>query len=221
MQTGNMKQQKSVMKPMRMMTTALVCLVCLLSFGVTAGATASDPRAVMEEALGEIMAVLLDPASQDETLWPEKRLKVVRLIEQRFDFEEMSKRCLAKEWRRRNQQEKDHFITIFKELLQNTYIDRLKNVSDEEIRFEKVQIKRSKAVVKTIVVHNRQEYSFIYKLINKNDHWFVYDVIIEGVSLIRNYRSQFAQVITKDGFPGLVARIEEKLRPAADEEYAN
>ncbi len=206
---------------MRVQIAIVIAGFLLLLGGAPLLAATSDPRTVMEDSLAKITTILTDPASDNESLWPEKKKKVIAIIEENFDFEEMSKRCLAKAWRKRSGVEKEYFVEIFQELLQNTYIDRLKTVSDEKITVGAVRTRGKKAVVKTVVLHNRKDYSFVYKMRLKNDKWYVYDVIIEGVSLISNYRSQFSQVINKDGYPALVARIEEKIQPEEIEEYAN
>ncbi|MEN8139664.1 MAG: ABC transporter substrate-binding protein [Thermodesulfobacteriota bacterium] len=208
---------------MKVKILALGLMALLLwSSSPLAAAPSSGPRGVMEDSLNQIMGLLVDPASGDNGLWPDKRKEVVAIIDSHFDFEEMAKRCLARAWRKRSPEEKEHFVVIFKELLQNTYIDRLQTVSNEKISIEGVREKGKKAVVKTIVHHKRQDYSFIYKMISKNKQWYVYDVVIEGVSLVSNYRSQFSQVIGKDGYPALVARIEEKLEPGvAVKDYDN
>ena len=185
-------------------------------------AKADRPQDVIEHSLDNIISVLADPARRDEQYWPEKKKEILTIINANFDFEEMAKRCLARAWRKRSSAEKEHFVTIFRELLQNTYIDRLKTVSDAGVSLEDVRIKGKKALVKTLVHQENKDYSFIFKLRQRDGRWLIYDIVVEGVSLVSNYRSQFSQVIGKEGYDALVSRIEEKLKPVpSQEEYSN
>lgn len=200
--------------------SSMAALLLLLT-GTSLLAMTSKPQDVIEHSLDNIIAVLANPAQQGEQFWPEKKKKVIAIINANFDFEEMSKRCLARAWRKRSSAEKEHFVTIFQELLQNTYIDRLKTVADGSVKLEDVLVRGKKAVVKTSVLQPNKKYSFIFKLRQRNDKWAIYDIIVEGVSLVSNYRSQFSQVIGKNGYPALVSRIEKKLRPVVSQEYSN
>ncbi|NTV14592.1 MAG: ABC transporter substrate-binding protein [Desulfobulbaceae bacterium] len=143
-----------------------------------------------------------------------RREKIMAYVSQRFDFEEISKQTLAGKWRELSPDQRKNFERLFSELLKNTYIGRVEAYSDEVIQFEKEVFdgdQRSKVMVYTKVVKNNQEIPINYKLMAKNDDWFVYDVVIEGVSLVRNYRTEFARILNQEQYPGLLKRIQEKI----------
>ncbi len=114
-------------------------------------------------------------------------------------------------WKTINAKEQEHFVFLFAKLLENTYYDRINSYSNEEVVFKEQQKKEDKAVVSSVVIRNNVETPVVYKLRSKNDKWLVYDVIIEGVSLVRNYRTQFDSIIEKEKYSGLVKRLEEKI----------
>ena len=123
----------------------------------------------------------------------------------------MSKQTLARHWKERTPAEKERFVKLFSKLLEKTYISKIDSYSDEEIIFKEQLIKGRKAMVRSYIVKNNKEIPMIYKLKNIDGSWMVYGVVIEGVSLIRNYRTQFESIINKENYAGLVRRIEEKI----------
>lgn len=142
-----------------------------------------------------------------------RREKIMAYVNQRFDFEEISRQALAGKWRELNPEQQKNFVSLFSELLKNTYIGRVEAYSDEAVKFDKEVFDgehRSKAVVYTKVMKNNQEIPINYKLMVRNDDWFVYDVMIEGVSLVRNYRTEFARILNQEQYAGLVKRLQEK-----------
>jgi len=146
-------------------------------------------------------------------VWLQQRENVSDLVSSYFDMREMAKRSLAKYWKKRTPAEQDEFAELYAELIKNTYIERLRSFSgsrDGTTVGEEI-IRGKKSVVSSVVWQNNQEISIVYKLYQKKDRWLVYDVIIENVSLVRNYRSQFAQIIQKDGYEALVRKIQKKL----------
>lgn len=142
-----------------------------------------------------------------------RREKIMAYVSERFDFEEISKQTLAGKWRELNPEQRKNFERLFSELLKNTYIGRVEAYSDEVIKFDKEVFdgdQRTKVMVYTKVIKNNQEIPINYKLMAKKDDWFVYDVMIEGVSLVRNYRTEFARIINQEQFQGLIKRLQEK-----------
>ncbi len=175
---------------------------------------AMTPSETMQQAVGEILTILEDGDSTDSKVWSKQREKVSKIVNGNFDMREMAKRSLAKYWKKRTPAEQDDFTKLYSELIKNTYIERLRSFSGSKdgTKFEKEIIRGSKAVVSSMVWQNSQEISVVYKLYSKNDAWHVYDVVIESVSLVRNYRSQFAQIVQKNGYEALVRQIQEKLQ---------
>lgn len=172
------------------------------------------PLKVVEKTVGEI----LDVVKNQELSKPGNRAKRQKLIKEtvakRFDYREMSKQTLARHWKARTPEEQEKFVALFSQLLEKTYISKIESFSDEEIVYKEQLIKGKKAMVRSFIVKTDKEIAMIYKLKNTNGKWMVYGVVIEGVSLIRNYRTQFESIIDKENYAGLLKRLEEKIEKA-------
>jgi phospholipid transport system substrate-binding protein len=123
----------------------------------------------------------------------------------------MVMRSLAKNWDARSDQERQEFIALFKSLLENSYASKLEAYRDEKINYLDEVIKGEYALVKTEVVRKSSTIGVDYKLIQENGNWQVYDFVIEGVSMIRNYRSQFTKIIRRDSYKVLVQKLTDKI----------
>jgi phospholipid transport system substrate-binding protein len=151
---------------------------------------------------------------KDETLKNDQQARRVALrktIDERFNYRQMVMRSLAKNWDARSGQERQEFIALFKSLLENSYAHKLESYKNEKINYLDEIIKGKYALVKTEVVRRSSTIGVDYKLINENGNWKVYDFVIEGVSMIRNYRSQFTKIIRRDSYEVLVQKLKEKI----------
>ena len=151
---------------------------------------------------------------QDEALDKDKQARRVALrktIAERFNYRQMVMRSLAKNWDVRSDQERQEFIALFKSLLENSYASKLEAYQDEKINYLDEMVKGKYALVKTEVVRKSSTIGVDYKLIQENGNWQVYDFVIEGVSMIRNYRSQFTKIIRRDSYEVLVQKLTEKI----------
>ena len=140
-----------------------------------------------------------------------RRVALRKTIAKRFNYRQMVRRSLAKNWDARSDQERQEFIALFKSLLENSYANKLEAYKDEEINYLDEMIKGKYALVKTEVVRKSSTIGVDYKLIQENGNWQVYDFVIEGVSMIRNYRSQFTKIIRRDSYEVLVQKLTEKI----------
>jgi len=143
---------------------------------------------------------------------PSKREKIRVVIAERFDFRAMSQRTLATNWRKASKEEQQQFIELFSQLIQNTYIGRVEAYTNEEVKYPGEKITKDRAVVDTLIITSSAEIPVTYKLYLKDDRWLVYDVNIEGVSLISNYRNSYQEIVKREGFAGLLAKMEEKVK---------
>lgn len=160
-----------------------------------------------------VLAIMQDEKLAASAQKDERRARIIALIDERFDFAEMSRRALAKNWKARTQEEKIEFQKIFTDLLVYNYIGRVEAYSDEKVEYVKEAFSRKKsdrAKVYTNILKNGHQIPINYSLVRKGDDWFVYDVVIEGVSLIRNYRTEFARILNKKKFPELIKQMQEK-----------
>jgi len=192
----------------------------LLFLGVAHAAPSPEPIGVIKQAVDEIVTVLQDKKLQAPALKDERRQRVGVTVERYFDFDEMSMRTLARHWKERTPAERKHFAGLFKQLLQRTYFDRVDSYcrdmnnlcTNEVVLIKKQELQGNKAIVYTAFVRNNVETPVEYKLMSAAGKWMVYDVVIEGVSLVRNYRSQFESIVAKEQYSGLVAKMEEKIK---------
>ena len=151
---------------------------------------------------------------KDETLKNDhqaRRAALRKTIDERFNYRQMVMRSLAKNWDARSGQERREFIALFKSLLENSYANKLEAYRDEKINYLDEIIKGEYALIKTEVVRRSSTIGVDYKLINENGNWMVYDFVIEGVSMIRNYRSQFTKIIRRDSYEVLVQKLTDKI----------
>ena len=151
---------------------------------------------------------------QDEALSNDKQARREALretINGRFNYRQMVMRSLAKNWDTRSDQERQEFIALFKSLLENSYASKLEAYQDEKINYVDEMVKGKYALVKTEVVRKSSTIGVDYKLIQENGNWEVYDFVIEGVSMIRNYRSQFTKIIRRDSYEVLVQKLTDKI----------
>jgi phospholipid transport system substrate-binding protein len=185
----------------------ILVLGCLLAFAAQVHAGQS-PTQTVQTAVDAILGIVTDETLDKEA----KRTKMREIINKRFDFRAMSQRTLATNWKKASEDEQRQFVDLFAQLIQNSYIGKVEAYTSEKVEYPAEKIKGKRAVVDTLIITSSTEIPVNYKVYLKNDEWRVYDVIIEGVSLISSYRSTYQQIVKKDGFPGLFAKMEEKLK---------
>ena len=185
--------------------------LCLVFLGGLPAFASSGPTESLRPTLQNIMDVISDPALSGSEHKKPRREKIMTIASQGFNFGEMSKRVLGKTWRGLDRQQRDHFEELFTKLLENAYIGKLEGYSGQVILYKKERIKGKKAAVSTVVKNNgTAPLPVNYVMLEVDAGWQVYDINIEGVSLIRNYREQFKSILRKDKFEGLVKILEEK-----------
>ncbi len=135
-----------------------------------------------------------------------------KVINERFSFAKMSQLSLGRHWKKRSDEEKKVFIDLFGQLLEETYISKIEAYTDEKVIFVKEYVKKKKAQINTKIVTQTIEIPIDYRMYNAKDgFWLVYDLVIEGVSLVGNYRSQFDQMLQKDSYEKLVEELKKKV----------
>ncbi len=190
----------------RFITVVLTLLIGLaLVLPVSA---ASTPKEDIRKTVDQALAVLRDPQIKGEV----RRQKISPLVRARFDFTIMSQYALGKNWRSATPQEQQEFIRLFSDLLEETYIGRVDAYSNETVIYGDEKIDGERAEVKTHVHSGNVDIPIDYRLTRKDGEWFVYDVLIEDVSLIKNYRSSYGEIIRKEGFTKLLERMAEKIK---------
>ena len=133
-------------------------------------------------------------------------------VDERFDWEEMSRRTLALHWRNRTDAEKKEFARLFSDLLEQTYLEKVEGYSGEKVLYEGEEVDGKYGVVSVkIVTRKDTEIPVKYRVKNRGDGWRVYDISITGVSLINNYRKQFDSIITRSSYEELVQKLKAKV----------
>ncbi len=172
-----------------------------------AGAPTDQLRAQIDRAV----KILEDPELKKDGRQKDRRGAVRQVANDIFDFSETAKRSLARHWTPRTQAERDEFVGLFTDLLERSYISKIELYGGEKIQFVGESIEGEGAVVRTkLVTKQGTEMPIDYRMLRRGDKWLVYDVVIEGVSLISNYRTQFNKIITTSSFQELMKKMKTK-----------
>lgn len=164
----------------------------------------------LKQTIDKVIQIVSDP---DLKKTPKlRREKLRKTIGFRFNYNQMVRRSLARNYKNRTNKEREEFTGLFKKLLENSYASKIENYQDETINYVDEKVKGKYALVKTEIVRKNGTIDVDYKLINENGRWTVYDFVIEEVSLIRNYRSQFSKIIKTESYGALVAKLTKKIK---------
>ncbi|MEN2985826.1 MAG: ABC transporter substrate-binding protein [Thermodesulfovibrionaceae bacterium] len=201
------------------MSKKLLISFFILFFIYSVSYTAITPKEQIKKGVDSVISILKDPKYKGKEKIHQRRAALRAEIGKFFDFDEMSKRALGIYWKERTPQEKKEFVELFKDLLERSYAEKIESYTDEEILYTDEFIENSKyATVKTkIITKERKDIPIDYRLYFNGKEWKVYDVLIEGVSLVSNYRSQFNKIIRVHSYQELIKRmkakqLEEKIR---------
>jgi phospholipid transport system substrate-binding protein len=182
-------------------------VVCVPGAGVAGPATDQ-----VKTTVDQVIKILTDPNLKGEQKTPERRAKLRQVVLQRFGFTEMSKRSLGRYWNERNPQERAEFVRLFTDLLERAYVDRVEGYTGEKIVYQEETTDGSYSEVRSkIITKKNQEVPITYRLSRNDSNWEVYDIIIEGVSLVNNYRTQFSKIIRTSSYEELVKKMHAKL----------
>jgi phospholipid transport system substrate-binding protein len=170
-----------------------------------------DPTEQLKPFLNKIVTQLKQPEFRKKTI-ADQCQRIVELASEHFDFREMSKRVMGKQWRSLTSEQQEQFVSLFTKLLQYVYISQVDDYLDKEIEFKKQRIRRDRAEVKTLFVGDDKTIPVSYIMILKTDKWMAYDIVVEGVSLVRNYMEQIRSVLRDEKFTGLISLLEKKIK---------
>jgi len=183
-------------------------LAALLLLPALCLAAAGTPTEHLRDTIGQVLAVLHEPGTDNEV----RREKIRAVINERFDYRAMSQRALARNWKKASADEQQRFVELFARMMQNTYLVMVEEYNNQAVEYGDESIRKQKyAQVKTLIVDAGKRIPVDYKLRLKDGEWLVYDVVIEGVSMINNYRSSYQQIVKRDGMQGLIAKLETRL----------
>ena len=193
------------------MKKALLGFSVALLFTFPLLAYSAAPSDMLKEHVNRVLGVLRDSSLKGESGKKMKREKIRSISEEMFDFTELSKRSLGRNWARFNPGQQEEFIKLFKSMLETAYVDKIASYTDEKILFKEENTLSEKAVeIPTVIVTKSSEIPIHYRLFQDKNRWKVYDVAIDGVSLVSNYRSSFSTEIKNDGMDRLIERLAER-----------
>jgi phospholipid transport system substrate-binding protein len=164
----------------------------------------------IKKTVDEVIQIVSDKNLKKDD--EQRRQALKKTISGIFDYSEMAKLTLGKHWNQRTQAERNQFIDLFSTLLDNSYLSKIESYNNEKIVYLKETLDGNYAEVKSkIITAKRDEYTLDYRLLNENGKWMVYDVVIEGVSLVSNYRTQFSRIINDKGYNELIKKLQTKI----------
>ncbi|MBF0559558.1 MAG: ABC transporter substrate-binding protein [Nitrospirae bacterium] len=183
----------------------------MIVFFLVSNASAGVATDLVKQTTDSVLDVLKSKELKKPARTKERRSAIRKIISERFDFEEMAKRSLARYWKQRTPEEQKEFVGLYTDLLERTYIRKIESYNDEQFVYGDEIIDGVYAVVKTKIVTKKNIDVLIdYKMFNKNGTWLAYDVVIEGVSLVNNYRNQFNQIIHSGSYEDVTRKLKDK-----------
>jgi phospholipid transport system substrate-binding protein len=194
-----------MLRNVKMFLAGLVALFLFPSAGL-----AGPPKDALQNSVDQVIILLRDPAYQNQNTRPDMRARLIATIQGIFDARELSRRALAVNWDKFSAEQQQRFTDAFLALLQNTYLDRIESYTDEKVHYlEEKMLAADRAEVSTVVSGKGKEIPISYRLRDAGG-WKVYDVVIEGVSLVQNYRNQFAQILMNQSPDALIDMLVKK-----------
>jgi len=190
----------------------LATFILGLCGGSIPSAQAGEPLEAVRSVIDKAVQILKDPRLQAKDKKTERIDRLREVLTPIFDYEEMSKRALGAHWRRRTPAEQEEFVVLFRDFLERAYSDKIDLYGGEKVLFGRETIDADFAQVETTIISPKgEEIAVVYKLRRGNDNWKVYDAVVENISLINNYRSQFDRVISSASYQELIKRLREKV----------
>ena len=204
----------------RIVLTVFAGLVCLFPAGswlFPAGAWAGAPTDQIKGTIDQVIRTVEDPALRQASMAQERRAAIRKQAEALFDFTETAKRALGRHWPELSDVQQREFVSLFTDLLERSYIGRLEQYGGERIVYAGDSIEGDTATVRTkFITKQGTEIPVDYRLLRRGDRWLAYDVFVEGISLVSNYRNQFNKVVQTESYQSLVQKLRAKeTEPAA------
>lgn len=200
-----------------MMLRSLV-LTFLVIFSINLAAVDySTPMGRVKDTTDRVISILKNNSLDREERWEQ----IAALIYEGFDFRSMSQSVLATQWKRATEEERKKFTEFFSQYIEATYRSKIEAYRNQKIIYKDEVIKGNLGVVETVIMAGDIEIPVNYKLRNNEGSWYAYDVVVEGVSLVANYRSTFAAIVKNEGMDGLMSNIQRRIDRYKEESENN
>ena len=198
--------------------TSVALLLFFFYVLVPCRSSAGAPTEQIRASVDRVLAILKNPQLKSPAKTKERRDQLREVISSRFDFAEMARRSLGSQWRRLTPTEQEEFVRLYTDLLERAYIDRIESYSDEKFAYVRENLDKEYAEVNSRIVTDKgEDFSLNYKVHFVNGEWKVYDVVVENISLVNNYRSQFSRIIANSSYEELLRRMKQKQIEVAGE----
>jgi phospholipid transport system substrate-binding protein len=190
------------------MATLVAVLVTVIVGAASTPARAGAPTDQLKASVEQVIRILEDPALKPEAMTRERRDAIRREATNIIDFGETARRALGRHWQGLGEPERQEFVALFADLMERAYISRLEQYSGERIAYLSESVDGDTATVRTRLVTKRGvEIPADYRMLRRGDRWRIYDIMVEGVSLVANYRTQFNRIIETSSYDELVRRM--------------
>lgn len=188
-------------------------LALILAFLLTmpAAALAGQPTDIVKGTVDEVIRLLSDPGLKSPNMKKQRRQMIKQAIDRHFDYDEMARRSLGTSWRNLTPGQRSEFVRLFADLLEASYAEKIERFSDEKVNYTGEILEADYAEVRTAIIRKNDRIPMDYRLHQAEGSWKIYDVVIEGVSLVSNYRSQFSRIIREGSYGELVRRLRTKV----------
>ena len=185
-------------------------LLLLLSGVAAQPAVAGGATEAMKSTIDEVLKIVQDKELKQPGRAEERRKRLEQVVGDRFDYQEMSRRALGAPWNTLADKDKQEFVGLFQTLLTSSYADKVETYSGEGVQYLNERMEKDFAEVRTKVLTGKTEIPLDYRLLNKGADWLVYDVVVDGVSLVSNYRGQFSKILRASTFADLLDQLRKK-----------
>ena len=190
--------------------SGIACVLALLGGITVQPAVAGGATEAMKSTIDEALKIIQDKDLKQPGRAEERRRRLERVVGDRFDYQEMSRRALGAPWNTLSEQDKEEFVALFRTLLTNSYADKIEAYSGEGVQYINERTEKDYAEVRTKVLNGKMEIPLDYRLLNRGNDWRVYDVVVDGVSLVNNYRGQFSKILRSSTYADLVDQLRKK-----------
>ena len=195
------------------MKKRVAALLILIIFVLSGPAYAGVPMNAVEATVKRVLDVLRDPKLKNPSARETKKEKLRVIYRDMFDEMEFSRRTLTRNWNKFSPQQRKEFVNLFEQVLEKTYLDKILDYSDEKIVFYKeTMVTENKAEIESKIITSSKEIPIFYRMILKDGQWKVYDVVVENVSLVQNYRTQFNEMLSNGTPEQLLETLRKKVK---------
>ena len=194
-------------RSLRRRSRALVMVVVTLLLAMPALAAPPTPTATVKSAIDQVFTALSNDGQSREQRWA----SIGAIISDRFDFRRMSQSVLETNWQEATSEEKRQFVEYFSQYLEDTYRTKIESFTDQHVEYIAEQVRKDRATVDTTLVTREKRIPITYRLKDNKGQWMCYDVVLDGVSLVNNYRSTFSAIVKAGGMDGLLTDLEGRI----------